>query len=135
MGEWAQTLASLMRDDILNTASGRPGVDAESRRNLSTGLPTPESRIPKMNRRLLISAVIGAMATFSGFTAVVWLRQGRCRDAGGAWDAAAHLCNGPVGRLAIEQKTDIATGVIVALVLAFMLFRISTFASRNRANR
>lgn len=85
-----------------------------------------------MNRRAVILMLIGAIASFAGFAATSVLWQRRCVGLGGSWDQGARLCrmvNGESVRIA--ATTDLVAGVIVAVVLGFMLFRMLTFTARR----
>jgi hypothetical protein len=83
-----------------------------------------------MNRRSLISLFSGVLAALSGFATVAYLRQSRCVDAGGRWEAASRHCTLPAGStVSVAQLSDLVAGAAVAIVVAFMLFRMSTLAA------
>ena len=84
-----------------------------------------------MNRRSLIQLLIGVMATVAGLAAMTLVRQNRCLEAGGAWTIDERICRGPDGPIVVAQATDILLGVVIGLLLAFMLYRASTFATRR----
>lgn len=88
-----------------------------------------------MDRRSLITILVGVLATLSGFATTAMLRQTRCADAGGQWRAAAKQCVLPSGGLVpVDRATDMLWGIGLALALGFMLFRIVLFAT-GRARR
>jgi hypothetical protein len=88
----------------------------------------------RLNVRAFIPLLIGIMASLVGFLTVSLLRQNRCGDSGGRWNAAERLCTVDGARLDIAHPTDVIAGVVVAVFLAFMLYRASTFAARYRAS-
>ncbi len=87
-----------------------------------------------MNRRSLIQLLIGIIAAMVSLTALNAVRQDRCLDAGGQWAAATRSCTGPSGPLSVARGFDVIAAIVVGVLLAFMLHRISTFASQ-RASR
>ena len=85
-----------------------------------------------MNRRSLVLLFIGAMGMLAGLWTLSALREDRCLDAGGKWLANARSCTGPAGSLDVARGSDVLMAVFVGVVLAFMLFRASTFAQSRR---
>lgn len=87
-----------------------------------------------LNLRAFIPLLIGVMASLVGFMTVSALRQKRCVDSGGAWEAANRVCTLESAPLDVGSPIDIFAGIVVAAILAFMLHRASTFAARHRAS-
>ena len=87
-----------------------------------------------MNRRSLIQLLIGIIATMAGLAALNAVRQDRCLDAGGPWPAATRSCVGPDGPLSVARGSDVIVAIVIGVLLALMLDRASSFASR-RASR
>ena len=87
-----------------------------------------------MNRNSVIQLLIGIIATMAGLAALNAVRQDRCLDAGGQWMAATRSCAGPDGPLAVARGSDVIAAIVIGVLLAFMLYRASTFA-RRRASR
>lgn len=85
-----------------------------------------------MTRRSLIPLLIGIIGSILGFTVVALLRQDRCTDGGGAWNAARGVCTTASGPINVNQGSDLLTGMVVALLMVVVLHRASTFASRAR---
>lgn len=82
-----------------------------------------------MNRRSIIVVLIGMIAGIAGLTTVAYLRHKRCTGAGGQWDSATRRCQLPDGSIVdVMAVSDILFGVLVALALGFMLFRMFLFA-------
>jgi hypothetical protein len=89
-----------------------------------------------MNRRSIITMIIGAIAALTGFAVTELLRQRRCTGAGGEWAATTRECMAPSGdRMAVAAITDVVVGVATALILAFMLFRVLLFVMGRRPRR
>ena len=89
-----------------------------------------------MNRRSIITMMIGAIATLTGFAVTGLVRQRRCAGAGGQWVATTRECVGPSGeRIAISGVTEVFVGVVAALLLAFMLFRVLLFVMGRMPRR
>lgn len=89
-----------------------------------------------MNRRSIITMLIGAIAALTGFAVTALLRQRRCEGAGGQWTAAARECVTTSGeRLDVALLTDVLLGVLTALLLAFMLFRVLLFVMGRMPRR
>lgn len=86
-----------------------------------------------MNRRSLIQLLIGIIATMAGLAALNAVRQDRCLDAGGQWTAATRACVGPDGPLSVARGSDVIVAIAIGVLLAFMLYRASTFARRRAA--
>lgn len=84
--------------------------------------------------RTFIPLLIGIMASLVGFVTISALRQNRCGDSGGRWDAATRLCTLEGAPLDVASPIDVVAGIAVAIILAFMLHRASTFAARHRAS-
>ena len=84
-----------------------------------------------MNRRSLIQLLIGVIAAMAGLAAMTVLRQNRCVASGGAWSADERTCVGPDGPIAVAQASDLAVAVVIGFLVAFMLYRASTFAQRH----
>lgn len=87
-----------------------------------------------LNFRAFIPLLIGIMASLVGFVTVSALRQKRCVDSGGLWNAAERVCTLESAPLDVSSPIDIFAGIAVAFVLAFMLHRASTFAARYRSS-
>ncbi len=81
-----------------------------------------------MNRRSLIQILIGVIASLAALTVVTAVREDRCLDAGGKWVAATRACVGPDGPLPVSRGSDVILAIAIGLVIAFMLYRASTFA-------
>jgi len=88
-----------------------------------------------MNRRSLSQILIGVIATLGSLCALMAVRQNRCVAAGGRWSVADRTCVGPDGPIAVAQPADFAVALVVGALLAFMLYRASTFAARRSAAR
>lgn len=88
-----------------------------------------------MNRRSLIQILIGAIATLGSLGALMVVRQNRCIAAGGQWSVVERTCAGPNGPIAVSQPADFTVALVVGVLLAFMLYRASTFATRRGAGR
>jgi hypothetical protein len=89
-----------------------------------------------MNRRSIITILIGAIATLSGFAVTALLRQRRCAGAGGQWVGTARECVLASGdRVAVSTLTDVFLGVTAAILLAFMLFRVLLFVMGRMPRR
>jgi hypothetical protein len=86
-----------------------------------------------MTKRSLIPLLIGTIGSIVGFTAVAVLRQNRCSDAGGHWDASIGACALATGSINVNRASDLVAGLVVALMLGVALHRASTFATRKRA--
>lgn len=81
------------------------------------------------DRRPLINLLIGVISGLVGFAVVAWLRQRRCGELGGAWDDVARQCALATGAIGdVSQLGDIAIGLAIAGVVAFMCFRIFQYA-------
>ena len=89
-----------------------------------------------MNRRSIITMLIGAIATLTGFAVTALMRQRRCTGAGGQWVATTSECVLPSGeRVAVSGAIDVVVGVAAALLLAFMLFRVLLFVMGRMPRR
>jgi hypothetical protein len=89
-----------------------------------------------MNRRSIITVLIGIIATLTGFMVTVLLRQRRCDGAGGQWAPATRECVLTSGeRLDVAAISDVILGVVVVLGLAFMLFRVLLFVMGRKPRR
>lgn len=89
-----------------------------------------------MNRRSIIILLIGAIATLAGFATSALLRQRRCSGAGGTWHLQTRECVGAAGeQLDSAVVTDVVIGVVVAIGLAFMLFRVLLFVMGRMPRR
>jgi hypothetical protein len=89
-----------------------------------------------MNRRSIIILLIGAIATLAGFATRALLRQRRCSRAGGEWRYEARECVTATGdRLEVAAISDAVLGILVAIGLAFMLFRVLLFVMRRMPRR
>ena len=58
-----------------------------------------------MNRHSLIQLLIGVIAAVAGLTTMIFIRQDRCLDAGGAWSAQTRRM-----RRWISDRTEVADG-------------------------
>jgi len=87
-----------------------------------------------MNRRSLIQLLVGAIAAIAGLGSLTFLRQDRCRDAGGQWSSAERFCAGPNGPIAVERWSDVAIAIALAFSVAWILYRMSTFVNRSRSS-
>jgi hypothetical protein len=87
-----------------------------------------------MNRRTLIQLLIGVIASLGGLSVLTLVREDRCLDAGGRWAAETRSCVSASGPLDVARATDFVIALAVGVLLAFMLYRASTFAS-SRASR
>jgi hypothetical protein len=92
---------------------------------------TLETQFQAMNRRSLIQLLIGVIAAMAGLAAMSVLRQNRCVTSGGTWNADVRACVGPDGPIAVAQATDVVAAVVIGALVAFMLYRASTFAQRH----
>lgn len=89
-----------------------------------------------MNRRSIITVLIGVLTTLSGFAVTALLRQRRCEGAGGRWAADTRECVTASGeRLDIAVTMDVVLGIAAALLLAFMLFRVLLFVMGRMPRR
>jgi hypothetical protein len=78
-----------------------------------------------MNRRAIILMLIGTIASLAGFATSALLRQRRCGAAGGQWRGSPDGCRLVSGEMVdVTAVGDLVAGVGVAVVIAFMLFRI-----------
>jgi hypothetical protein len=85
-----------------------------------------------VNRRSLISLLIGVLASIVGLLAAVRIRSNRCSGMGGRWDDAKRLCvvpDGTAGESATQVMTSYLLGAVVALVAGFMLWRVMLFVT------
>lgn len=89
-----------------------------------------------MNRRSIITMLIGAIATLTGFAVTALLRQRRCEGAGGRWTPSSRECVSVTGEpMHVGVLTDVVLGILVAIVLAFMLFRVLLFVMGRMPRR
>ena len=89
-----------------------------------------------MNRRSIITMLIGAIAALTGFAVIALLRQRRCEGAGGRWVGASRDCVMASGeRIDVAVLTDVALGVGSAVLLAVMLFRVLLFVMGRMPRR
>lgn len=80
------------------------------------------------NRRSVIVLLIGVIAALTGFATTAFLRQRRCQGAGAQWRSGARECVVATGdRVDVASWSDVALGLLVALALGFMLFRVLMF--------
>jgi hypothetical protein len=86
-----------------------------------------------MNRRALINVLIGVAAALSALMAVTALRQRRCEDDGALWENAGRTCRLNGATIDVAGGADLLIGAGVGLAVAFMLFRMSTFALSRRS--
>ena len=86
-----------------------------------------------MNRRSLIQLLIGVIAAVAGLATMTLVRQNRCLDAGGSWNTTTRVCLGPDGPVTVAQASDMTVAVVIGLLVAFVLHRVSTFANRHAA--
>ncbi|HEX2779789.1 MAG TPA: hypothetical protein VHM30_09840 [Gemmatimonadaceae bacterium] len=91
-----------------------------------------------LDRRSLASLLIGIIAALGGLWTAAFLRSDRCLDAGGRWTPGRNVCELPAG-VTPEATWQVASsylaGVIVAVAIAFVLWRVFAFASGARAAR
>lgn len=81
-----------------------------------------------MNRRSIIVLLIGAIAALAGFGTTALLRQRRCAGAGGTWRYQTRECVTAAGeQIDAATMSDVVIGLVVAIGLAFMLFRVLLF--------
>jgi hypothetical protein len=86
-------------------------------------------------RRTLVPVLIGILAAFGALAALNYVRQDRCLDAGGQWDAARRVClaaNGAVNTSGLLGGRGLALAFVLALLIAGVLWRVYTFPSRHR---
>ncbi|MGH7636393.1 MAG: hypothetical protein ACREOK_01980 [Gemmatimonadaceae bacterium] len=89
-----------------------------------------------MNRRSIIVLLIGAIAALAGFGFTAWMRQRRCAGAGGVWRHQTRECMTAAGeRIDAAAISDVIIGVVVAIGLAFMLFRVLLFVMGRMPRR
>jgi hypothetical protein len=86
-----------------------------------------------LNRRSLMQLIIGMIAAFAGMMSVMVLRQQRCMEAGGQWTGMGQRCLSAGGPIPVDRGVDFMAGLGVGLLVAFMLYRASTFAARRRS--
>jgi hypothetical protein len=89
-----------------------------------------------MDRRSIIILLIGVIASMVGFGIPAFLRQRRCGSAGGTWDGVGRHCVASTGeRIDVSVGSDVVIGALIAIALAFMLFRILLFAMGRMTRR
>lgn len=89
-----------------------------------------------MNRRSIITMLIGVIAALTGFALTALLRQRRCESAGGEWTAATRECLTTSGeRLDVAMIGDVVIGIGAAVALTFMLFRVLLFVMGRMPRR
>jgi hypothetical protein len=89
-----------------------------------------------MNRRSIIMMLIGAIATLTGLAVTALLRQRRCEGAGGRWSVASRECLTATGeQVDVAATMDGVIGLLAALVLGFMLFRVLLFVMGRMTRR
>lgn len=89
-----------------------------------------------MDRRSIIVVLIGAIATVSGFAITALLRVRRCEEAGAEWRHQTRECVTAAGeRIDVSGLGDAAIGILMAVVLAFMLFRVLLFVMGRMPRR
>ncbi|HYD52376.1 MAG TPA: hypothetical protein VEA99_07105 [Gemmatimonadaceae bacterium] len=84
-----------------------------------------------MKRRPLILLLVGALATLLGLMASTRIRASRCASRGGEWDdlrRACRLASGASGETVGQVTTAYLLGLVIAVIVAFMLWRIFLFA-------
>jgi hypothetical protein len=84
----------------------------------------------------MASLLVGVLAGVAGLWAATRLRQDRCLDARGSWDATRRACAMPDGVASdstLAALRDYGIGVLVALVVGFVLWRVYLAASGGRA--
>jgi hypothetical protein len=84
-----------------------------------------------MNRRSIIQLLIGILASLAGLGVLTVVRQKRCIAEGGTWAGVSRICTGPSGPIDVSRASDVVMALGIALLVAFMLYRASTFASRQ----
>lgn len=89
-----------------------------------------------MNRRSIIILLIGIIASLAGLMVPTFLRERRCEGRAATWDEVTRQCSVLDGsRIDVSQGSDVVIGVVVAIALAFMLFRILLFAMGRMTRR
>lgn len=89
-----------------------------------------------MNRRSIIVLLIGAIATLAGFATSALLRQRRCAGSGGEWHHQTRECISLTGeRIDAAATSDAVIGFMVAVGLAFVLFRVLLFVMGGMPRR
>jgi hypothetical protein len=91
-----------------------------------------------MNRRSLILLLIGVIASLAGMLGAMRVRSGRCEALGGTWDDAARACRvpaGAAGETAGQVISAYLLGLVLALVVAFMLWRVLLFVTGRGPDR
>jgi hypothetical protein len=86
-------------------------------------------------RRILIPMLIGVLAAFGSLAVLTFIRQDKCLDAGGQWDAARRMClaaNGTAYTSGLLGGWGLVVAAFIAVLIAGMLWRIYTFPRRNR---
>ena len=85
-----------------------------------------------MNRRSLILLLIGVLASLLGMLAATRIRARRCAALDGQWDEVARRCvlpPGTPGETLSQSLTAYLLGLVIAAMIAFMLWRIFLFAT------
>ena len=92
--------------------------------------------MPSPNRRSLASLLIGVIAALGGMWTAAYLRGHRCVGAGGRWTPGANRCELPAGvtpETTWQLFSSYLLGLLVAIAIAVVLWRIFAFASGARA--
>lgn len=85
-----------------------------------------------MNRRSLILLLIGVLASILGMLAATRIRARRCAALDGQWDEVARRCvlpAGTAGETLPQLLTAYLLGLVLAAIVAFMLWRVFLFAT------
>ncbi|NUO64645.1 MAG: hypothetical protein HOQ11_04990 [Gemmatimonadaceae bacterium] len=91
--------------------------------------------MPSPRRRSLASLLIGVIAALGGMWVATWVRSGRCLDAGGRWTPGVNRCELPAG-VTPESLAQLVSayllGLLAAVAIAFLLWRVFAYASGAR---
>ena len=91
-----------------------------------------------MNRRSLILLLIGVIASLAGMLAATRIRTGRCAALGGRWSDVERACQvaaGAPGESAGQITSAYLLGLVIAVVVGFMLWRMFLFVTGRGPDR
>jgi len=94
--------------------------------------------MPSPNRRSLASLLVGVIAALGGMWTAAYLRGHRCLEAGGRWTPGVNRCELPAGvtpETTRQLFSAYLLGLLVAIAIAVVLWRIFAYASGARAAR